>query len=163
MIAIIGCGNTNRRDDGVGPEIINRLRPKCVGAPEDRLRLFDAGTDGMAVIFAARGCKALIIVDACRSGAEPGAIFTLPGTGAAQPHHRSISLHDFRWDNALYSGRKIYGSNFPGDVTVFLIEAESTDFGIGLSPPVAAAADIAVQSILAMLEERRAIARAAPC
>ena len=33
----------------------------------------------MAAMFAARGCRTLIIVDASRSGSEPGAIFEVPG------------------------------------------------------------------------------------
>jgi hydrogenase maturation protease len=138
--AIIGCGNPNRRDDGAGQEVLRLLGPQ-IPAGADRIRLLDAGTDGMAVMFAARGCESLIIVDACRSGSAAGAIFEVPGAELEQPRPGgSFTLHDFRWDHALHAGRQIFREAFPADVTVYLIEAGSVDLGIGLSEQVAAAA-----------------------
>ena len=54
----------------------------------------------------------------------------------------SYNLHDFRWDNALAAGRKIFKDDFPQEVTVYLIEAENLGFGLELSPAVQRAADI---------------------
>jgi hydrogenase maturation protease len=106
-------------------------------APLDgRVSVLDAGTDGMAVMFAARGVTSLFVVDACRSGAPPGAIFEVPGEELTREVPRSINLHDFRWDHAIYAGRKIYADDFPTDVTVFLIEAGSLEVGLDLSPEV---------------------------
>jgi hydrogenase maturation protease len=83
----------------------------------------------------------LIVIDACRTGADPGAVFEVPGTaldddGKAPP----LATHEFRWDHAIAAGRRIFRDDFPADVTVFLIEAESLAFGLGLGPRVAAAA-----------------------
>ena len=114
MIAVIGCGNANRKDDAVGLEVISLLQRSsgtCATAP--MLRLLNAGTDGMAVMFAARGCKTLLIVDSCRTGAAPGAIFEIPGGELESPHAPSLNLHDFRWDHALYAGRQMYRDDFP--------------------------------------------------
>jgi hydrogenase maturation protease len=155
MIAVIGCGNPNRRDDGVGPDVIARLRARCAAAPPPDVAFLDAGTDGMSVMFAAKGCRSLILIDACRSGAAPGSIFQVPGASLAQAHDRSFSLHDFRWDHALFAGRKIFGAEFPSDVAVILVEAENTGFGIGLSLPVLTAAGRAVELVAAMLEARQ--------
>jgi hydrogenase maturation protease len=138
-IAIIGCGNPNRLDDGAGQEVLRLLR-SALDDGREGIRLLDAGTDGMAVMFAAKACQSLIIVDACRSGAEAGAIFEVPGAELEQPPPDSFNLHDFRWDHALHAGRKIFRQDFPTDVTVYLIEAETVAFGIGLSERVAAAA-----------------------
>jgi hydrogenase maturation protease len=137
MIAIVGCGNLNRSDDGVGPHVISELRARR--AARDGVRLFDAGTDGMAAMFAARGCRTLIVIDACRSGAAPGAVFEVPGAEIEQTYTPSLNLHDFRWDHALHAGRAIFRNDFPDEVTVLLVEAETVDFGIGLSSVVAAA------------------------
>ena len=140
-IAIVACGNPNRRDDGAGLEVLGLLRAdEALAAVRDTVRLLDAGTDGMAVMFAAKGCDMLIIVDACRSGSQSGAIFEVPGSELEQPPRSSITLHDFRWDHALFAGRRMFGGAFPLDVKVFLIEAENLDFGIGLSENVAKAA-----------------------
>ncbi len=154
MIAVIACGNANRSDDGAGAEVLRLLRARGLGAFADNVRLLDAGTDGMAVMFAARGCRSLILVDACRSGSEPGAIFEVPGDEIAQAYTPSLNLHDFRFDHALYAGRRIFREDFPEDVVVFLIEAETVGFRVGLSAPVTAAVDKVAARIEALIEER---------
>src|ERR1700734_3248379 len=140
MIVVIGCGNPNRGDDGVGPEVVRALKSRSAGGQSEQVRLIDAGTDGMAAMFAARGCRSLIIVDACRSGSEPGAIFELPGDELERSYTPTLNLHDFRWDHALHAGRKIFREDFPSDVIVLLVEAQTVAFGIGLSPAVSLAA-----------------------
>lgn len=152
-IAVIGCGNPNRSDDGVGCEILRALAAGGL-ATDGRVRLLDAGTDGMAVMFAARGCRTLIIVDACRSGSPPGAVFEVPGTELEQRHRPTLTLHDFRWDHALYAGRRIFGDAFPMDVTVLLIEAGTLDLGTGLSPDVAAAAAKVIERVEILVRSR---------
>ena len=191
MIAVIGCGNPNRSDDGVAAAVLRLLAERGVasachgGKPRDgamqmehalpplkggwstamraaeprptcndTVKLLDAGTDGMAVMFLARRCRTLILVDACCSGSPPGAVFELPGDVAAQPHEPAFTLHDFRWEHALFAGRKMFGDTFPHDVTVLLIEAGSVDFGTALTASVAAAAHTAANRIEAMVRAR---------
>ena len=138
-IAVVGCGNLVRSDDGVGPHVVRLLRNRFPDR-DARVRLLDAGTDGMAVMLAARGCRTLIVVDAARSGATPGAVFEVPGAELENAGSPSLSLHEFRWDHALFAGRRMYGAAFPTDVTVLLVEVESTAYGTELSASVAAAA-----------------------
>ncbi len=111
------------------------------------VRVIDAGTSGVETMLEAAGSRALIYVDACISGAEPGSVMELSGDQLANARHSGVSLHDFRWDHALQLGRELFRESFPDDVTVYLIEAESVDFGTELSPSVAAAVDAVVQSI----------------
>jgi hydrogenase maturation protease len=151
LIAVIGCGNANRSDDAAGGAVIQRLA--ALAGPG--VRLLDAGTDGMAVMFAARGAGALIVIDACATGAPPGAVFEVPADVLAAPPPASYTLHDFRWDHALYAGRKMYGAAFPADVTVLLIEARTVALGVGLSPEVAAAVDAVAARVAAMIAARR--------
>lgn len=84
IIAVVGCGNPNRQDDGVGHQVIQSLK----GKQFDRVsvRLLDAGTDGMAVMFSARGCSSLIVVDAAHTGVEAGAIYEVPGAELERPN-----------------------------------------------------------------------------
>ena len=152
-IAVIGCGNLARGDDGVGCEVVAELRRRGLAA-EPGVRLLDAGTDGMAVMFAARGCDTLVLVDACRSGSPPGAVFEVPGGELERRGEPSLSLHDFRWDHAVYAGRRMYGEDFPADVVVLLVEAEATAFALGLSPPVARAAGIVADRVEGLVRER---------
>jgi hydrogenase maturation protease len=147
-VAVIGCGNPNRRDDGAGPRVVELLRQRSL---PDHVGLYDAGTDGMAVMYRARGVASLVIVDARAPEGAPGAVYDVPGNVLEAMPPQSHNLHDFRWDHALYAGRRIYGEAFPDDIRVFLIEAESLDLGLGLSAPVEAAAhsvaDALVQSL----------------
>ncbi len=138
-MVIVGCGNLNRCDDGVGVRVIQRLRAAWRFEPPPDVKLFDAGTGGMEVMFQARGAGALVVVDACRSGSEPGAVFRVPGSEIDTAHQPAYSLHDFRWDHAIYAGRRIFGSEFPTDLTVYLVEVQTVDLGTELSAPVEAA------------------------
>ncbi|MBK3666288.1 hydrogenase maturation protease [Bradyrhizobium diazoefficiens] len=139
MITVVACGNANRSDDGVGLTVLQLLKSRDL-ARDPLVRLLDAGTDGMAAMFAARGCRTLIVIDACQSGSEPGAIFEVPGSELTQRYAPSLNLHDFRWDHALYAGKAIFRDAFPDDVVVFLIEAQCLDLGLAISEPVTAAA-----------------------
>ncbi len=148
MLVIIGCGNSNRQDDGAGVYVAQQLMSLMKVNPVDEVRVFDAGTAGMDIMFQARGCDALIIIDANQSTSDPGTIFEVPGFELENISEPSYNLHDFRWDNALYAGRRIYQEQFPTDITVFLIEAENLNLGIGLSEPVQKASDRVLELII---------------
>ena len=75
MLTIIGCGNLNRSDDGVGVVIAQRLQQYLVAHPDPNVQVYDCGTAGMEVMFQARGTQQLIILDASVTGSQPGAIF----------------------------------------------------------------------------------------
>jgi hydrogenase maturation protease len=150
MLAVIGCGNLNRSDDGVGVIVAQRLLalPRPPAAP---VKIFDAGTNGMDILFQARGTRKLIIIDASSSGSEPGAIFEVPGQELENRAAPTYTLHDFRWDHALYAGRKIWAEDFPTDITVFLIEAETLGYGLDLTPRIAKAAETVIARIAALI------------
>jgi hydrogenase maturation protease len=135
-IVVLGCGNPNRSDDGAGPRVIAMLRE--AGLPA-QVRLFDVGTDGMTAMYRARGATHLVVVDARVPGGTPGAVYEVPGEIVAAPPAKGAGLHEFRWDHALYAGHRIYGTAFPATVVVLLIEAETLDLGLSLSPAVEAA------------------------
>ena len=120
ICAVIGCGNLNRSDDGIGVIVVQRL----------------------------------IVVDACLSGSQPGSIFKLPGEEVAKRPDPGYGLHDFRWDHALYAGRKIFGDAFPRDVTVYLVEAANVSLGFELSQAVSEAVDRVVASLKDEIRER---------
>lgn len=134
MILIIGCGNLLRGDDGVGPILIRHLWE--IGLPEG-VRCADGGTGGMDVAFQMRGAEKVILIDACQSGSDPGAIFKVPGAELENlPPLTGIHLHAFRWDHALAFARWLLKDEYPRDITVYLIEAENIGFGADLSPRV---------------------------
>jgi hydrogenase maturation protease len=151
MTAVIGCGNRNRRDDGIGGNVLDRLASRGLGGEPSKVRLLDAGTNGIGVMFAARGCQRLIIVDACHTGAEPGSVFEIPGMQLEANEGPPLATHAFRWDHAITAGRRVFRDDFPVDVRVFLVEAESLEFGLGLGPRAAFAASKVADRIADLL------------
>jgi hydrogenase maturation protease len=149
QIVVLGCGNPNRSDDGAGPAVIDMLRNRQLPAA---VRLFDVGTDGMAVIYKARGATHLLIVDARVPMGTPGSVYEVPGEVLAVPPARGAGLHEFRWDNAIYAGQRIYGDAFPAHVTVFLIEAETLALGLSLSPAVSTAVELVANKVTTLLQ-----------
>jgi len=156
MLTIIGCGNLNRSDDGVGVRVAQRLQHRLQRHPVPGVQVFDCGTAGVDVMFRARGSTSLLILDASVTGAEPGAVYDVPGDELASDHEPTYSLHDFRWDHALSAGKKIFKEDFPADVRVWLIEAGSTALGLEMTEPVSHAADEVYRRALALIAETAA-------
>lgn len=150
---IIGCGNLNRNDDAVGVIIAQRLQQYLATYPHPHVKVYDCGTAGMEVMFKARGSKHLIIIDASSTNSEPGAVFKVPGKELEALPEPSYNLHDFRWDNAIAAGKKIFKDDFPSSVTVYLIEAANLDFGWQLSHAVQHSADVVFEQIKAIVEK----------
>jgi hydrogenase maturation protease len=120
-LAVVGCGNLLRADDGVGPVLVRRL---WEGGVPTGVRLVDGGTAGMDVAFQMRGAKRVIVVDASDTGAEPGTVFKVPGLEVEDmPPLSGLHTHSFRWDHALAFARWLLADDYPSDVTVYLIEA----------------------------------------
>ncbi|MBD2494048.1 hydrogenase maturation protease [Nostoc sp. FACHB-280] len=151
MLTIIGCGNLNRSDDAVGVLIAQRLQQYLAENPHPYVRVYDCGTAGMEVMFQARGSKKLVIIDASSTHSEAGAIFKVPGKELEALPEPSYNLHDFRWDNALAAGRKIFQDEFPEDVTVYLIEAANLSLGLELSPVVKSSANLVFEEVVTII------------
>ncbi|MBD2212258.1 hydrogenase maturation protease [Nostoc linckia FACHB-104] len=153
MLTIIGCGNLNRSDDAVGVIVAQRLQQFLTENPHPNVRVYDCGTGGMEVMFQARGSKQLIIIDASSTGSEPGAVFKVPGKELEALPEPSYNLHNFRWDNALAAGRKIFQNDFPQEVTVYLIEAANLDLGLELSPAIEHSANLVFEEVAAIIRQ----------
>ncbi len=152
MLAVVGCGNPNRQDDGFGNAVIARLKALDAQSHWPDVRLVDAGADGASVVAALRGASALIIIDANKSGWSPGAIYKAPGNELAHAYETAFCLHDFRWDTVLHAGRRFLGAEFPDDVAVLLVEEDKFGAGPELSPSMASALDRVVAQVLTRIE-----------
>lgn len=133
-VLVVGCGNLLRGDDGVGPILIRHLWDR--GIPPGT-QIVDGGTAGMDVAFRMRGARRVVLVDAARTGAEPGTVYRVPGPAVADlPPLGGMNTHSFRWDHALAFAHWLLGDDYPEDVTIFLIEIARLDPGAELSEPV---------------------------
>jgi hydrogenase maturation protease len=136
---VIGCGNLLRGDDAVGPVLVRRLLER--GLPPGT-EVADGGTSGMDVAFRMRGADRVVLLDAASTGGRPGTLYRLLGSDVEElPDLSTLNLHSFRWDHALAFARWLLKDEYPDDVIVYLIEAESFEFGAPLSDTVDAAAD----------------------
>lgn len=157
-LLVIACGNPVRRDDGVAQAVLAQVRARLPALPPGVV-LLDAGTDGLGAMLRMRQAERIVLIDACRSASEPGAIFELPGREAATPAPRGYSLHGMRWDHALDAGIRMQGSAFADRVRVLLVEAADVGFGVELSAPVAAAAVRVAEIVVERIGAHAAAAR----
>jgi len=115
----------------------------------------DGGTGGMDVAFQMRGVPEVILIDACKSGSEPGALFQLPGEELEHlPPLTGIHTHAFRWDHALAFGRWLLKDEYPKNITVYLIEGVNFGFGYPLSEPVERSMKILARKLMDSLSAR---------
>jgi hydrogenase maturation protease len=138
-VVVIGCGNLLRGDDAAGPVLIRHLWERGAG---EHARLVDGGTAGLDVAFAMRGAERAILIDACTTGSEPGALFRVPAEEVeAIEVPTELHSHAFRWDHALSYGRWLLKDQYPRSIEVWLIEAADVSHGAPLTPAVEAAVE----------------------
>lgn len=145
----MGFGNPVRSDDGVGCHVLEQLREIYSG--RDDVSLFDMGTSAFEVLFQLKGHDVIIIVDAVVNTHEPdGTLFKLPASeiNAAIIDDPMVFLHSLKWDQALSYAKKIMQDDFPqNEIYAYLIAVTDIKMGVGLSPPVAQAAEQAIAHI----------------
>jgi hydrogenase maturation protease len=148
---VIGVGNPYRRDDGVGPAVVKRLRQhslpgvtfaECDGEPTRLLDLWS-------------GADLAVVVDAVRTASpRPGAVHRRsllhPSVGAT----RASSSHVMELGDSVALAAAL--DRLPGALLLFAVEAADTSLGVGLTPAVEAAASVLVEEIAQLLEERPA-------
>ena len=140
---LIGIGNPYRRDDGVGPALIEALG--AAGLPG--VRLVAADGEPAALISAWQDADLAVVVDAvlCELP-QPGRVHRTvwaPGQQAAGPLaapgsqvRAAASTHGPGVPDAVRLA-EVLGA-IPGRLVVFAVEAADVGFGPGLSEAVAA-------------------------
>jgi hydrogenase maturation protease len=141
---VIGIGNTYRRDDGVGPEVIAALAKQDV--PD--VRLMAALGEPGAILEAWTGAARAVVVDAAKCDAPvPGRIRRwTPGDAE---HSAVVSSHAFGLPQTYALGQAL--GRTPGELVVLTVEIADAGHGVGLTPAVAAAVPEVINVILAEL------------
>jgi hydrogenase maturation protease len=144
---VIGVGNPYRRDDGVGPAVIGRLRQR----PPAGVRLEESDGEPSNLLQLWAGADLAIVVDAVRTAeGRPGQIHRRQ-LDAAVPAGASASSHRVDLGDAVALAEAV--DRMPKALVLYGIEVVDTSFGPGLTPAVeAAAADVAA-AILARLQQ----------
>jgi hydrogenase maturation protease len=147
-VLVAGVGNLFLGDDGFGPEAARRL----AAAPlPDGVEVVDYGIRGMHLAYdLLTGYDTLVIVDAVPRGGTPGDVVVLE-VGAADLGEGDFDAHGME-PTAMLASLGSLGGRLPRTYVVGC-EPLDTDEGIGLSAPVSAAVDRAVELVERLLEK----------
>jgi hydrogenase maturation protease len=167
-ILVAGVGNVFLGDDGFGVEVVRRLHERRTGAWPLDVRVIDYGIRGIDLYYALLdGVDLAVLVDATHRDGPPGTLYVIEpsttkadegSTGEVSP--MMISPHDLDPAKVLQAVQTMGGE--VGRIVLIGCEPESlgTEDGqegrMGLSAPVAAAVDEAVDTIEAMIESMQA-------
>lgn len=150
-ILIAGIGNVFLGDDAFGVEVVQRLAQRSL--PEG-VRVIDFGIRGIDLMYALGDeYESAILVDAAPRGQPPGTLYVIePEVGentAAEPGEPLIDMHTMDPAKVLQAAQSLGGR--VDRVLVVGCEplplGEEQDLPVGLSEPVAAAVDEAVEMI----------------
>lgn len=132
---IIGIGNPDRGDDSVGLMAVREL---------SGLRTKELA-DGSGLLDVWEGESDVIVVDAMRSGAAPGATKRFDAIDGRLPTRSFSSTHSFGLAEIVELGRTL--DRLPERLIIYGIEAETLDHGTSVSPAVSKAAGEVVAAI----------------
>ncbi len=156
-VLVAGVGNVFLADDGFGVEVVRRLRER--DALPAGVELVDTGIRGIHLAYQLLdGYDVLVIVDAISRGEPPGTLYTLEHDLDARPADvPPVDGHGMDPAAVLDLLDGLAGSmgvDRPvGRVLVVGCEPALLDEQIGLTPPVAAAVDPAVQAVIELVTE----------
>jgi hydrogenase maturation protease len=156
-VLVVGIGNPDRGDDGVGPAIAARLRER---APKG-VCVIQCRGDMLALLDRWSGYDAVILIDAAAPDGEPGRIRLLDFASEALPVGLSRgSTHALDFGAAVELARSL--GRLPGRLIAYVVEGEGFAIGAPLSPMVAAAVEPVTDRILGVISSltREAISNA---
>jgi len=132
---VIGLGNPDRGDDGVGRLVVRLLE----GRLGDDVLILEQSGGAAALLETLREADWVVLVDAMVSGAPIGSIRRVDcAAGDPLPVKPGASSHGLGVAEAIGLARAL--GCLPRACVVFGVEASRFDPGTGLSPAVAAAA-----------------------
>ena len=144
---VLGLGNILHRDDGVGAQIVSRLRadPRV---PAD-VSLVEGGTLGLELLPYIWDCARLIVIDAIDVGESPGTLVRLTGAELSSLAGNS-SVHQLGVSDLLVALRML--AERQPEVVLLGVQPESTDWSSQLSSTIAAMIDSLVEATIQELQ-----------
>jgi hydrogenase maturation protease len=141
---ILGLGNAQRGDDGVGPKVIEWLDRQ--GLPPG-VGTIDGGTSGLDIVSILMGRERAIIVDAANVGQAPGRWLRFtPDAAQLKENTTTLSLHSAGFASALALGAAL--NVLPKTIIIYGIQPQNLDWTDQLSEEVQAAVTQVGQAIL---------------
>jgi len=149
-VLIVGLGNADRADDGIGPLVAEKLR-----------RLLPAGTalasprtDPIALIAEWQGFDAAICIDAASLVSKPGRIHRFDLSMAELPSDRQpVSDHVLSFAATVRLARVLHQA--PQRIIIYAVEGASFAAGAPMTPEVAVQAPLVAAQVAAEVETLR--------
>ena len=139
MHLVIGVGNPDRGDDGVGRAVARLLR--------SHLPVIEHDGEATALVDTLRSARHTWLIDAAQSDSPPGTIHRIDCTKDTPLLRSTVSSHGFGLAEAIGLARAL--GTMPPHCIVYAIEAASFTPGAPLSPSVESAALEVANRILA--------------
>jgi len=137
-ILVIGIGNPDRRDDGVGLAVARMIRNGHT------VEVVEKTGDLLELIELWDGARLAIVVDAVSSGRPPGTVIRIDTAGSAIPE-RVHSTHGLGLQAAIELAREI--GRLPDNLIFFAIEGLDFSHGRGFTDEVAAGVEACARMI----------------
>jgi hydrogenase maturation protease len=146
---VLGIGNILWADEGFGVRAVEALHSAYVFPPN--VRLIDGGTQGLALLPIIESATVLVIFDAIDYGLTPGSLRIIDDD--AVPRYltaKKMSLHQTSFQDVL--GLATLSGRLPAHMRLIGVQPlDLDDYGAGLTTPVRAQLDGAVDHALAWL------------
>jgi hydrogenase maturation protease len=154
-LVVVGVGNDFCGDDAAGLLAARRLRTSA------GIRTVEHTKDGLSLMEHWQPIDRVVVVDALRSGHEPGTVFRFEATDGPVPGDAGwISSHSPGVAEGIEIARAL--GRLPFSLTVYGIEADHVGPGDGVTPAVSEAVEEVALSILDLLAGLRSGAAPSP-
>ncbi len=152
-ILVCGVGNKLKRDDGLGPHVVEELENKIAQPGVD---LADFGISGFKCALKLEGYDKVIFVDAISlPGSKPGRLHRFKITKdklmkSPKLSDFSVSMHETDLERIMATAAVL--NIYPEEVVIVGCEPETTVVGLGLSKAVEAAVPQVIDMVLRELQ-----------
>jgi hydrogenase maturation protease len=128
---ILGVGNPFRRDDGIGPAVIQALQD---AGKLQNVDLLDGGTDGFNLLDDIKGYDEVLVVDAVDMGMSPGSIRLFsPAEAKMTIQADALSTHGFGLAEVIALMETL---DINTELTLLGVQVKDIAFGEEMSPEV---------------------------
>jgi len=133
-ILIAGAGNPLRRDDGIGPYIVNQIRKMDHDNRHHIIKYIDVGTDGLVLFDMMQHYTHTLLIDAVHMNSSPGTIKVfMPKDAKINIYHDSLSTHTLGLGTLIHLLEQFH---IKTSLKIIGIQPENVALGEGLTQTI---------------------------
>ena len=148
-IVVLGLGNILLQDEGLGIRALERLRTRYRLPPA--VQALDGGVMGLDLLPYLDDVDALLVIDAVQTGRLAGSLVRLEDEAIPAALAVKMSVHQVGLQELLATSR-LQGT-LPPRVVLWGMEPAAIEWGLDLSPSVAASLDELVDAVARELRD----------